>query len=314
MGINIGGHIIYTPVEDILNLLKVELADRGKIRFEKINRTGEQIMTNCPFHNGGRERKPSFGISEIGECHCFACGWATTDFTKFVSALLGVEDDGTYGRTWLLGRMAGATESKRDIQLTFNRYDTHKREKTIISEEELDKYRYTHPYMYTRHLNDRIIDFFDVGFDADRNCLTFPVKDIDGDVIFVATRSVSGKFFTLPSEIEKPVYGAYLFTTGVYEEAVIVESILNALTCWKYNIPAVALMGTGSKSQYEILKRLPVKRYILGLDSDSAGEAGCKRLKQALLGYKLLYKYHIPEGKDINDLDQGVLYLNKSFV
>ena len=92
------------------------------------------------------------------------------------------------------------------------------------------------------------------------------------------------------------------------------SSILNALTCWRYGIPAVALMGTGSSSQFEILKRLPVKSYILGLDPDPAGQAGAQRIKHALKGYKLLYKYNIPQGLDINDLDSGVLDLKKSFV
>lgn len=314
MAINIGGHVVYTPVADILSLLKTELADRGKIRFEKINLTGEQVMTNCPFHNGGRERKPSFGISDIGECHCFACGWASTSFTKFVSAVLDVEDDGTFGRNWLLGRLAGSIETNPEIKLQFTRNVSTRNTKNIIPEEELDKYRYTHPYMYTRHLDDNIIEMFDVGYDSERQCITFPVKDIEGDVIFVATRSVRGKFFTLPSGIEKPVYGAHLFTSGLYSEAVITESILNALTLWRYGIPAMALMGTGSSSQYEILRKLPVRSYILGLDPDPAGIDGCRRLKQALTGYKLIYKYNIPEGKDINDLNEGVLDLHKTFL
>lgn len=314
MAINIDGYLISSSVEDILNLLKLELSDRGKNRFETIRRRGNQVMTNCPFHNGGQERKPSFGISDMGECHCFACGWASTTFTRFVSAVLDVYDDGTYGRTWLLGRTAGIADSRRDLNLQFNRYDNTITQKTIISEEELDSYRYTHPYMYHRHLDDKVIEMFDVGYDMQRQCLTFPIKDIDGDVIFVATRSVKGKFFTLPPSIQKPVYGAYLFTSGRYTEAVIVESILNALTCWRYGIPAVALMGTGSSSQYEILRKLPVKSYILGLDPDEAGQAGCQRLKTALRGYKLLYKYNIPPGSDINDLDANVLNLKKMFV
>ena len=314
MAINIDGHVIYTPVSEILQLLKLELADRGKIRFDKINRTGDQVMTNCPFHSGGMEKKPSFGISDIGECHCFACGWATTSFTQFVSAVLDVEDDGSYGRSWLLGRMAGAVETNPEIKLNFNRYAPTKVEKCIVTEDVLDKYRYTHPYMYTRHLDDRVIEMFDVGYDSERQCLTFPIKDIDGDVIFVATRSVRGKFFTLPSGIEKPVYAAHLFTSGNFSEAVIVESIINALTLWKYNIPAVALMGTGSSSQYDILRKLPVRSYVLGLDPDKAGELGALRLKNALTGHKLLYKYNIPAGMDINDLDSGVLDLHKSFV
>lgn len=311
MAIKVDDYVIYTPVIDILNMIKFQLEERGVYRFNRIKQTGKNVMTNCPFHSEGQERKPSFGISENGECHCFACGWATKNFAEFVSEVFGHEDGGVWGSDWILSKIASSVVQKpRKIELpTLCRYSKAV-SKHVISEDELDSYRYIHPYMYQRHLDDRIIEMFDVGYDKTRNCLTFPVKDLDGDVVFVATRSVTSKFFTLPEGEDKPVYAADIIKRGNYNYAVIAESILNALVCWKYNIPAVALFGTGSYEQIKILRRLPVRKYILALDADEAGRKGIDRIKRMLSGSQILFQYDIPQGKDLNDLDGEILNLN----
>ena len=308
--------IIYTPVDSILEVLRQYLLDTGVIRFEKIKVTGNNVMTNCPFHSDGREKKPSFGISEKGECHCFACGYATDNFSLFISNVLGYENDfGRNGESWLLSRLISSPYQDRTVNFNLSRYNSSASGiLNTVSEEELDSYRYIHPYMYQRHLDDRIIDMFDVGYDSSRNCLTFPIWDINGRVIFVATRSVVGKFFTLPEYQNKPVYAANFIVSMKCSYAVIVESILNALTLWKYNIPAVALLGTGSHCQYNILRQLPVKKYIISLDSDNAGRRGEDKLIRNLQNCKILRRYVLPSGVDINDLDDKVLSLKEHFI
>ena len=309
MAIHFDDYVIYSSISDILNVLKAQLYERNVIRFAIIKQTGENVMTNCPFHADGLEKKPSFGISEKGECHCFACGYATSYFPEFISNVMGIYDKGTYGKEWLLSQMA-LHDNTHHNKFTFDFLDKPRNvEDTIVSEEELDSYRYIHPYMYKRHLSDEIINQFDVGYDKDRQCITFPVKNLKGDVIFVATRSVNSKFFSLPAISEKPIYAAHLFTSGKYAKAIICESIFNALTCWKLGLPAMALLGTGSYSQIKILSQLPVAEYYLALDPDKAGNLGCQRIYNALKGKHLLYRYTLPEGKDVNDLDVEFLKL-----
>ena len=89
--------------------------------------------------------------------------------------------------------------------------------------------------------------------------------------------------------------------------------MFNCLTCWKFDIPAVALLGTGAHEQYEILRKLPVRKLILGLDPDEAGYKGAERIRKNVGTSKLITQYIIPEGKDINDLDSGVLDLQEVF-
>ena len=62
-------------------------------------------------------------------------------------------------------------------------------------------------------------------------------------------------------------------------------------------------------NQYDILKKLPFRHYILALDPDEAGEHGMKRLSDKLDNKLLsILQYKVP-GKDINDLREKVLDL-----
>ena len=78
-------------------------------------------------------------------------------------------------------------------------------------------------------------------------------------VFFVARRAINTKLFHYPDNVEKPVYGAHLIDDSV-KELYVCESAINALTCWVYGKKAVALLGLGTKYQYDILKKLPVRK------------------------------------------------------
>ena len=215
-----------------------------------------------------------------------------------------------------------AVETRKDIELDFSRNNKVSKNTNIsyISEDELDKYRYTHPYMYQRKLTDEVINLFDVGYDPnfiinfkDKNgkpqqkvigeCLTFPIHDKDGNVIFIARRAIHSKIFHYPEGVLKPVYGIFQLPKNC-NEIILCESIINALTCYVYGKVALAFNGTGSPAQYEQLLSLPCRHFILALDPDEAGYKGEQRLKKYFKNRRMLSKYIIPEGKDINDLSR----------
>lgn len=309
--------IIQTDTQSVLDMLKFDLAQHGVDRFHQFRRNGDNLQTSCPFHKNGQERKPSFGVNgEIDMCHCFACGWAGT-IEEMISELYGYQDDGKFGKRWLIKRFNTIEIETRPNILDGLNYD---RKKTMVSihkksifdstkeitEEELDKYRYIHPYMYERGLTDEIIERFDIGYDKDRDAITFPIRNIRGDCVFVATRSIKTKFFGLPQGIDKPIYQGYRFTMGRYKTAYITESFLNCLTCWKYGKPAMATIGTGNKKQYEILNKLPVREYILAFDPDEAGIKATERFRKNVHG-KIIKELVYPDNRDINDLQEEFL-------
>lgn len=327
--------IIQSDTQSVLDMLKFDLAQHGVDRFHIFRNNGENIQTNCPFHKNGQERKPSFGVNgDIDKCHCFACGWAGT-IEEMISELYGYQDEGKFGKRWLIKRFNTIEiETRKNIMedfkndnntlcsSIFNRSNkrsdrilcgktrqvrlSDEAEQSEIAEEELDKYRYIHPYMYERGLTDEIIERFDIGYDRERKEITFPVRDIEGRCVFIAGRSVERKFFRLPKAIDKPIYQGYRFVTGTYRTAYITESFLNCLTCWKYDKPAMATIGTGNRKQYEILNKLPVREYILAFDPDKAGRKATERFRKNVHG-KIIKELVYPDNRDINDLQEEFL-------
>lgn len=327
--------IIQTSTEDVINTLRFDLAQKGLNRFAVVRLNGENLQSNCPFHKNGQERKPSFGINgEIDRCHCFSCGWAGT-IEEMISELYGYQDEGKFGKRWLIKRfntieietrpniMEGFENDNNTLcSSIFNRSNkrsdrilcgktrqvrlSDETEQSKITEEELDKYRYIHPYLYERGLTDEIIERFDIGYDRERKEITFPVRDIEGRCVFVAGRSTEIKFFRLPKGMDKPIYCSHLFRYGTYTRAYITESFLNCLTCWKYNKPAMAMIGTGNRKQYEILNKLPVREYILAFDPDEAGRKATERFRKNVHG-KIIKELVYPDNRDINDLQEEFL-------
>ena len=307
---------------EVLNELKAQLALNGIERFAEFKPGPRNIQFNCPIHANGQERKPSCGISTVnkedvpaGTVHCFTCGYTAT-LEQMVSHCFGKDDEGAFGKEWLIKNfLTISIENRKDIILDLQR-GNNKNSSKYISEAELDSYRYYHDYMYKRKLTDEVIEKFDIGYDEhfelkDKDgkvkqvlrCLTFPVRDEIGNTLFIARRSVDIKFFHYPEGAIKPVYGLYELPDDA-DEVIICESILNALTCYVYGKPAVALNGLGTEYQYEQLKRLPARKFIIALDPDEAGQRATGKLRKALRGSKLVTQYEIPKGKDLNDLGE----------
>jgi len=326
--ISVRGLPILVSEEEILATIREQvLQQQGREILRKIKRSGNNVMVCCPFHNEGQERKPSCGISVVakkdhpaGTYHCFACG-STGTFEEFVAGCFGMSEK-SWGERWLLNNfITGESFERPDIPMDIGRINILEKKAMpkYISEEELASYRFYHPYMWQRHLTPEVVEKYDVGYQKDYRppikkadgtieygnpveCLTFPCRDKHGNCLFVSRRSVKNKSFYLPMDIQKPVYGIYELPRGT-DTVVICESVFNALTCATWGIPAVALFGTGDDYQYDILSKLPIRHYILGLDPDSAGAKGSYKIKRALRGKgKMLTKLEIPYGKDINDL------------
>lgn len=273
--------------------------------------SGDDIVTQCPFHGGGNERKPSFGLCNnrsnpnYGKYNCFACG-AHGTIIGLVNRLANKEADDEYG--------ISVAQSLGDIQLIDERQQiqllsrTPPKSQKGVSVYELNYYRQErHNYLTNRRVDPVIQDAFDCGYDPTCDSVTFPVRRQDGMTSFIARRCVHTKWYNYPSGVEKPLYGLYELFQLVpnCKSVVVVESIINALTLWGLQIPAIALLGTGSQKQIEFMNQLDVRQWILALDGDSAGVNGTNKLKRKLRASSFVMP--IPPGYDVNDLDSHTL-------
>ena len=183
---------------DILQELKNQLEINGIYLFSRIKELPEDIMVSCPFHKGGQEKKPSCGLrKDDGWCHCFSCG-ESCSLEELISRCFGVNDIGQFGINWLKNNFLGDILEYRDFSLDLTREEAKKKLVNAVSGESLDLYRYYHPYMFERKLTEEVINLFDIGYDKETDCITFPIRDIYGKCLFVARRSVTGKYFNYP--------------------------------------------------------------------------------------------------------------------
>lgn len=303
--LTLDGLIIDATVIDVLEKVQYGLHELGINKLNIIKDTADNIMVTCPFHKDGQERKPTCGIhKETGVVHCFTCGYTAT-LPEFISNCLGYDDGGLYGVGWLRRNFQDISIIERpDVEVDCVRHTLPHRQYSYVPDMVLDQYRYIHPYMYKRKLTDKVIEMFDVGYDKDTDCITFPVRIKDGNCLFVARRSVRGKYFNYPAGAEKPLYGVYELSKYASDtkSVIVCESMFNCLTCWAHGNPAIALNGTGSSEQIEQLKDLPVRELILALDPDDAGRHGMERIRKAIKN-KILYTVTYRDSRDINDLN-----------
>jgi hypothetical protein len=318
-------------VEAILH----KMEDMGMIRLAKI--TGDYYQVYCPIHNDGNESKPSCGILlrdisrngkylPAGWCHCFSCSWAKS-LPATISEILKRKNIPLSGTDWLKENVPGYTgfdAGEVDTVVTPEQYQvyvnkfmptyrnssiTKEFQYQIVPEAELATYRQTVPYMYERGLTDEIIEKYDIGFDPNFTltgkqkpipCITFPIRNLKGETLFLCRRSIQGKLFHYPQGVEKSIFGLYELPSNP-KEVIICESCFNALTLVKYGYNAVALLGTGTSYEIQQLRRSGIPNFVLCLDGDAAGQKATKKLKKSLSDVAIVWTMHMPEGKDAND-------------
>ena len=300
----IDGVLIQQDLEDILQELQKQLHQQNIPLLSKIKPTGANVMVTCPYHKGGQERKPSAGLKKSdGTFHCLACGEVHT-LPEFIANCFGYSNADT-GWQWLKKHFISVSVvDRKPLSLDISRERVRKATE-YVSDEELDSYRYIHPYMYKRGLTDEIIELFDIGYDNASDCITFPVRDITGKCLFVARRSTKTKYFNYPSGASKPIYGIYELSLHPSSEVIVCESMLDALVCWVWGRPAVALNCLGYDLQFKQLRQLPCRTLILATDNDEKGRQARDTIRSRVRG-KLIKQFDYstyPEGKkDMNDL------------
>lgn len=286
MHIKIGNKVIHEPIVNILYQVKRELTN-GKLK-DIDARNNSNIRITCPCHKDGFESRPSCRVLvetdvpdlEAGYAYCFACGYYGC-FTKLIGDLF--DKDQAFGEEWLLDRF-GDVFVTQDIILdpiVINNPPI-KKSITYMNEEELLKYDFYHSYMWQRKLSREIVDRFRVGYDHDRDAITFPVYDEKHGLVMVTARSVRSKYFWIPSTTEKPIYLLYDVLDRKFDTVLITEAQLDALTAYSWGYPTIATMGVPSEHQIQLLNSCGIHQFITVFDNDESGRKFTQRLKTKL--------------------------------
>lgn len=318
MRIKIRNKLITESVLNMLYQAKRELTN-GKLSVIDPKR-GDNILITCPnsAHKGGKERHPSCQILadencelEVGFAHCFTCGY-NAPFSKVIADLFNESDE--FGEEWLVERFGNTFVEHVDILPEI--ILTPEREKRqYLDESILTEYDFYHPYMWQRKLSKEVVDEFRIGYDKQRDAITFPVYDEKHRLVMVTARSVGTKRFWIPEGVDKPVYLLYDVLEKHQDTVFVCESQINSLYLRSVlNVPSVCLFGTGSQKQYDILRKSGIRNYYLMFDGDSAGANGALRFRKNMPRDVFITDVRLPAGKDVNDLsrDELIQLLNNS--
>lgn len=298
--LRVNNKLITTSLQTILEKVR---RDTGDKYLRVIQHSHSGLRITCPFHAGGQERNADCYVNDnpddklYGVFHCFACG-AKGYITDIIKFCFNQDDD--FVCNWLCDNFATTFIEQREI-LPKIELDSQE-EKHYLSESEIDKYKYIHPYLLNRGISEEIIRKFSVGYDEKDNSVVFPVWDDRGNLLFLTRRRVDKKQFLIPDSSVKPVYLLNFIKRDHITNVYVVESQINALTLWTWGHPAIALFGTGSKEQYKILNNSGIRSYILCFDGDAAGDSGVRRFKENMSNEVLVSVKEIPRGADVNDL------------
>ena len=305
MYLTIKNKAIITPMDVILKTLQRELTN-GKLK-DIGHQRGQNIPVTCPSHKGGFESHPSCYVfadindpeTQYGQVHCFTCGYVRS-LTEFIQDCFD-EDEKGFAEEWLLSRCETAFISELDY-LPEIKLEKEKTEVEYLDESILKSFEYYHDYMWIRKLSREVVDLFEVGYDPNKQMITFPVRDEQGGLVFITGRSVNTKRFEIPDLVKKPIYLLYYVLQKQITNVVVVESQINALYLWSIGIPAICLFGTGSSYQMNILRKSGIRVFNLMFDGDDAGRKGSKRFKHSMPDDVIVNTFILPEGKDVNDL------------
>lgn len=301
---------------DVLPILQRLQKDTGLLR--DIKPSGNNILCTCPFHKGGQEKKPSMGVLKSdtrrngklykkGTYNCFTCD-ATGSIEELVSRMFGKEDGGYYGQKYISKNFVSVEVNQREkLELNLSR---GKKSDIIkyVGEEELDSYRWNHPYHKQRGLSDRVIEYFDIGYDKETNTMTMPVRDYTGGTVFVYRRSVEKKFFNNEKGTPRGlyIYGMYEVMKNVHkiDELMVCEAPIDALSAWSNGKYAIATFTAQlTPVQIGIIKQIPVRKLISAYDNDEAGNKATDKLFRLIGGNKIKYRLKFPQyAKDLNDI------------
>lgn len=299
----IDGKTIYEPLINIVKDIKRSLTN-GKLKVIKL--LGNNIRVSCPHHKDGLEINPDSDIYigpkndkvEYGWFKCFACG-EQGPFYHFVAECFDISD--SEAKEWLLDNY---WDGIIQYSLDLDEIDLGKKKSEFLNESILKTFEDFHPYMIQRKLSKEVIEKFQIKYNPKTQCIVFPVRDEKGNLTMLTQRSVNSKKFIIDKDKIKPVYLLNYLIDNNITQAFICESQINALTCHSYHIPAVALFGTGTKEQYNILNKSPIRHYILCFDGDEAGNKGIREFFKNIRKDVLIDVINIPRNKDINDLSK----------
>lgn len=285
-------------------MIQDEVLDLASKYLTKVSRVGgENISAICPFHakaGGHIERHPSFSMSLTkGVWHCFTCH-ASGTFQTFLH-------DVGIPRTTIANQYGEIFEAlKKNYGPRFDPMNPKVNTEDPLPESMLGLFDHCPVYMIDPAMSEyldpddpvvfeeQLLQQYDVGFDEEHERITFPLRDLTGNLIGVSGRTVTNAYprykvydreykdlgYPVRSQTPKGsiLWNAHRVYPGIFlgppdQFVLVVEGFRGCLWAIQAGIKnTVSLLGSSlSRQQKWILERMGAKVYLM-LDNDEAGQ------------------------------------------
>jgi DNA primase len=290
-----------------MRLIDEVVRDISPSALENASVTAAYVMVKCPFHGGGTERTPSCSLSRskpVFFCHACSTGGHISRYLRAIGASKDYAKNAVEKVDYDYSEFGDGAGRKSMYSGKVNRF----RGEFILDDDLLDGWRLRPQALFHAGFKERTLRHFEVGVDHARARITFPLRNLYGELV-----GVSGR--TMVENTEGPRYKVYSakdleefgvpanYTTQsikssllwhahlVYpicfktrEPIVICEGFKAAMWVWQAGLHnVVALVGASlSMVQAELLART-ASDVILFLDNNTAGKIGTHKAAEKLL-------------------------------
>jgi len=272
----------------------------AKAHLRRVKKSGgDNILACCPFHrkmDGSFENNPSFSLSLTkGVYYCFSCHERGTLGKLLRDIGLGWETvQQKYGETIASLAKASAPKFDASVEVVAHREP--------IDESFLGMFDFCPTELAEAGFSEQTLRYFDVGYDAHHDRITYPLRDAQGQLMGISGRTCCGDVprykvydreytvWGLPARDTKKgallwnahnVLAASAFT--VLDRVVLTEGFKACM--WVHQAGeknVVALLGSFMTRPQQVLLERPGAPIYLMLDNDDAGAKGTLEIAAAL--------------------------------
>lgn len=303
------------------------------------------ISAACPFHKEGQERHPSFWISRSrGNWGCFTCS-ASGSSLRWLLKEMGIRSSTIDAQ---LKEAEKHAERYRELDKVRSRKKARKAFKGdfVLPDALLGVYEWLPVDLVEEGFDPAILKEHDVGFDRKKNRITWPIRDLYGNLI-----GISGRATLIGEQPKYLVYNGRRVIEGKedlgelgewypeysndgvrdhlwrldkcwarlmgdldgQEQLILVEGYKAALWLVQYDwLNTVALMGARmSAAQERIIRKLGVPVFVF-LDNNRPGRRGsaqvCRKLAVSSFPvFEVRYPEYLGEDAQPDDLSEAEL-------
>jgi 5S rRNA maturation endonuclease (ribonuclease M5) len=266
-----------------------------------------KLIACSPFRD---ESHPSFAVTyDKGGIFIDSGGegeWRSGGFVKLLSWLRNETREET--EEYLLEKyfILGFRDTE-ELELSFDGWETTKKENEVIPLEVLDEYKFTHSYLENKRGIEEVYQrALKIGYDPKKKAVSFPILDKNGVLVNIKFRSVKSKIFWYHNNnpVREHLYLLDLVMKKGSKKVWLVESEIDAITLFKNGFPAVAVMGGSlTKKQKRLLIDAGIETLVLATDNDKQGRRLAKSIHGQLGGLMNIEEMRFPEVyKDVNDI------------